>query len=549
MKHTPFLLCLILLCACSSDSDRLSTSDEALGTIHFPVSGNFDAQEHMERGVKLLHHMTYVEADKAFSAAIEADPDCVMAYWGKAMTIVHPLWPDIPNEARLKAGWELVEEGLIRNAKAGTAREGAYLETISAYFENGWEREEKDRLIDVDRAWNELRAAFPEDLEAATFFALFHLAPARFLPLDKSYRIQTTSGLIVEDVLRQVPDHPGALHYRIHAYDFPALAGRALDMCGLYGEVAPDNAHALHMPTHIYTRAGLWERSIDLNIRSAEAAQKQDIEAGGIGNDYLHALDYTVYAYLQRGQYEEARSIRDQILSHPGPYAAKNMKAGAYAFSAIPVRCALESQRWEEAALIEPGQPKWFAWDERYVSDQSLVYFARAIGSVRSGNLNAGKKAIELHKELADQISVKAPATYWDSRARAHQLASRAWLAFAEGRTDEALTLMRNSAEVEAATEKEGITPGDVLPTGELLGDMLMEMGRYEEALAAYQAVLESSPNRFYSLYGTGRAAEQKGDAKQAERYYRLLLNLAKDADAREIRLEHARAFILGRES
>ncbi|MCZ6672966.1 MAG: hypothetical protein O7C75_08505 [Verrucomicrobia bacterium] len=542
MKFIPIVLSVFLLCACSNKNGNQSAVGDQMGTIQFPVSGNDKARRHMERGIKFLHHMTYTEADKEFAAAVEADPDCAIGYWGRAMTIVHPVWPDIPNESRLRAGWELIKEARARSNK--TDREHAYIETLAVYFENGWEREEKDRLVELDQAWEKLQKKFPKDVEAACFFALFHLAPARFLPPDSSYRIQRQSGSIVEEVLKQIPDHPGALHYQIHAYDFPALAGRALEMCELYGEVAPDVPHALHMPTHIYTRAGLWDKSIELNLRSAEAARKLDAKAGGPGNAYLHALDYAVYAYLQRGQFKEAESVRDQALSVEGPYIGLNMFSGAFAFAAIPARCALEGQQWEKAAQLEPRQPEWFSWDERFIPQESMVYFARAIGAIRSGNLDSARREIKAHKQLADQIAENFPTTYWDAQAITQQLAVRAWLAFAEERGEEALSMMWEAAELEAVTNKEAVTPGEVLPAGELLGDMLTEMEQYEDAVSAYQAVLERSPNRFYSLYGTGRAAEADGDTKTATRYYELLLALTEDADPEQPRLQHAKSFL-----
>lgn len=544
MRYTPILLCVLLLCSCSKeiDGERGSAIEDQMGTIDFPVTGNDRARRHMERGVKYLHHMEYAEADKQFASAIAADPESAIGYWGRAMTIVHPVWPDIPSESRLRAGWELIEEARARGSK--TARESAYIETLAVYFENGWEREEKDRLVDLDQSWDALRMEYPEDLEAASFFALFHLAPARFLPIDKSYRIQRTSGLIVEDVLKQIPDHPGALHYQIHAYDFPALAGRALEMCGLYADVAPDVPHALHMPTHIYTRAGLWGKSIELNLRSAEVARKQDTEAGGLLGSYLHPLDYAVYAYLQRGQYKEAEKIRDQALSVEGPYLSPSKIAGAFALASIPVRCALEGQRWEEAAQIEPMQPEWFPWDEGFAPQVSMVYYGRAVGAIRSGSLDAAREEIVAHKKLADLIAVDFPGTYWEAQANTQQLAVRAWLAFAEDRGAEALPMMREAANLEASTNKEAVTPGEVLPAGELLGDMLMEMKRYKEAIPAYEAVLERSANRFHSLYGIGRAAESNGDAKMAKRYYQLLAELAVDGDPDQPRLKHAKTFL-----
>lgn len=544
MKYNIFLLTVFLLCACDRRDESQSQPGigNELGTIRFPVTGNEKAREHVERGVKLLHHMTYSEADVEFAAAIDADPDCAIAYWGRAMTIVHPLWPDIPSESQLKAGWGFIEQARSKGRKS--ERESAYIESLAVYFDKGWEREEKDRLIDLDRAWAGTKAVYPDDLEAACFFALFHLAPARFQPPDKSYRIQRQSGLIVEEVLQQIPDHPGALHYQIHAYDFPALAGRALEMCGRYGEVAPDVPHALHMPTHIYTRAGLWDKSIELNLRAAAAAERLDGEAGGNGAEHLHTLDYAVYAYLQKGRHLAARQLSDQARSLDGPFVGPNIVAAAFAFASIPARCALESGNWEAASRLEPRQPNWFPWDERFIPQESIVHFARAIGSIRIGNLDAARIEIESHRALAERIAQTFPTTYWDAQAATQQLALQAWLALEEGRSEEALELMRRSAQLEAVTDKEAVTPGEVLPAGELLGDMLVKLDRHEEAMAAYLEVLDRSPNRFNSLYGSGRAAEAHGDAATAKRYYKLLVELAADADPGDLRLERARAYL-----
>lgn len=559
MKGLPLLVCALApLCACSREKPTAAASSahdlavsqpspmgDQLGTVRFTVTGNAAAQRHMERGLKLLHHMTYAEADQEFAAALAADPDCVMAYWGRAMTIIHPLWPDAPNETRLHAGWEFVRTAQEHGAP--TPREAAYLATLATYFANGWERTEKERVIAADKAWAKLHAEYPDDLEAACFYALFHLAPARYLPKDGSYRTQLESGAIVEHILAEIPDHPGAQHYKIHAYDFPALAGRAVEVCGSYGTIAPQVPHALHMPTHIYTRRGQWAESIALNLRSADAALQLSANAGGLNVEYLHALDYAVYAYLQRGQYREAEAVRDKVLAFDGQYLPTNIAAGAFAFAAIPARCALEQQHWAEAARLEPRRPGSFPWDARFIAHESIVYFARAIGALRNGDATAASADIAAHAQLAAQIAAKFPKTYWDAQARTQQLAMQAWLAFAGGRSAEALPLMRDAAQIEATSDKEAVTPGEVLPAGELLGDMLVETQHFDEAVAAYETVLERSPNRFYSLHGVGHAAELAGDRTKAAEYYQRVVAVAVPDAPESARLQHAKAFLAAR--
>ena len=547
MKYTSVLLFSLIFCSCSrvETPDPVRAPEEQMGTIDFPVSGDTAVRRQLERGIQLLHHMTYDEADEAFSAAIEADPENAIAYWGRAMSIVHPVWPDVPSDSQLKTGWDFIEKA--RRAKTKTERDSAFIETLAVYFENGWERQEKDRLIALDRAWEDLQERYPKDVEAACFFALFHLAPARFLPPDSSYHIQRVSGSIVEEVLRKIPDHPGALHYQIHAYDYPALADRALEMCGKYSEVAPANAHALHMPTHIYTRTGLWEKSIELNLRSADAAKRKSQQNGGVGVNYLHALDYAVYAYLQRGQYEEAVDIQDTVMAEKGPFAGANLTAGAFAFAAIPARITLENQQWEQASQLTPRKPEWFPWDDRFIPQESMIHYARGIGAARSGNLPAAKEAIQAHAQLANKIAQSFPSTYWEAQSKTQQLAMQGWLAYSENRPEEAVRLLKQSAELESVTEKEAVTPGEVIAAGELYGDLLFELGKHSEAVQAYGRVLERSPNRFYSLYGIGQAAEAAGDTETASRYYEQLVHLGRDADKNSDRLSKAKSFLANR--
>jgi tetratricopeptide (TPR) repeat protein len=516
---------------------------DKLGTIHFDVTGSDAARERVVRGVKLLHHMMYLEADREFAAAIAADPDCAMAYWGRAMALVHPLWPDVPTDEELKQGAAYVQTGLARGRK--TPRETAYLHVMETYFKDAGQRGEPARLKALDEAWARVAGAHPDDLDAAAFSALFHLAPARFLPKDKSHRIQLTAGTILQRVLEKLPDHPGAQHYKIHAYDFPMLADRALEICDSYGTIAPDVPHALHMPTHIFTRRGLWEKSIEFNRRSAEAARKLGENAGTINGHYPHALDYLVYAHLQRGQYGEADTIRREVLAMTGPYLPSNRPTIAFAFAAIPARYALERQDWAAAARLQVRSPETFPWSDDFLYCDSIVHFARAIGSIRSGSLDTARRVIGEQDRLSRRISGLHPNSYWASQAETQLLAARGWLALSEGRHDQAVALMRRAAELEANTDKEAVTPGEVLPAGDLLGEMLLELGRSREALQAFESQLEVSPNRLNTLFGAARAAEQDGNREKATRHYNALLELAAQSDPGIQRVEQAKLFLL----
>jgi tetratricopeptide (TPR) repeat protein len=516
-----------------------------LGTIHFVVSGDAVRQEQVIRGVKLLHHMMYVEADRVFAATLREDPGCAFAWWGRAMALVHPLWPDQPDAAGLKQGADYVGSGLA--VAAITLRERAYLEAMAAYFLGDPGRDHATRLKALDVAWGRVAEQYPDDLDAAAFSALFHLAPARFLPKDKSYRLQLEAAAVIDGILRQIPDHPGALHYKVHAYDFPLLAGRALEVCDLYGSLAPAVPHALHMPSHIYTRRGLWAQSIELNERSAAEALKLAVANGTMNSHYLHAYDYLAYAYLQRGQYERVAELQARALALTGPYEATNWPAMAFAFAAIPARLALESRDWAAAMRLPLRAPVSFPWSDATLYCDSVTRFARALGAVRSGDFAAARRELAELETLHRRLAAAQPGGYWAAQAETQLLAVRGWLAFREGDNAAALAALRRATELEATVDKEAVTPGEVQPAGELLGELLEEMGQPREALAAFAAVLEVSPNRFHSLAGAAQAAEQAGEAARAADYYRQLLAVAAEADPANRDLEHARAFLATR--
>ncbi len=341
----------VALVACGDrPTDELATTTadsygEQLGRTDFPVSCSEAALPHVERGIALLHHMTYLGAENSFSGAVRADPECAMGYWGLAMSSMHPLWPDVPSEATLLEGLELLERAEAITDK--TDREAAYIAAAKAYFIDGTNRSEVERLAGFEVGWKRVHEDYRDDLEASAFYALALMATTQLIDPDLSVR--ASAGEIVEDVLARKPDHPGAHHYIIHAYDTDSFAERALETARNYGKVAPDVPHALHMPTHIYTRLGLWPESIEWNLRSAAAAQK-GLNAEIISSEYLHALDYLSYAYLQTGADEKAAQLRETVLSMQGPYGEMSRPVTAYALAAIPARYPLERREWADAA-------------------------------------------------------------------------------------------------------------------------------------------------------------------------------------------------------
>jgi tetratricopeptide (TPR) repeat protein len=509
------------------------TYGDQLGTVQFPVSCNEAASEHAERGLALLHHMTYDGAQAAFAAAAEADPNCAMSYWGQAMAIIHPLWSDPPSQANFERGTSLIYQAQARGPKS--ARENAYIAAVEAYYAQGRGPGEMPNLTAFEKGWRRVHEQFPQDPEAAAFYALAHMATAD--PEDKTYAKQKRAAEIAKQVLTQIPDHPGAHHYIIHAYDYPPLAENALEVARSYAEIAPAVPHALHMPSHIFIRVGQWPEAIEMNQRSAAAALEHPAD-GKLSMHYLHAQDYLAYAYLQRGEYANAQEIVAQVQGLDVPIQAHI--GSAYSLAAVPARFALERQAWAEAAALEPRIPRQFAWED-FPTMEAITHFAKALGAARSGNPQMARAAIDNLATLRDRAG--ADMAYWANQVDIQRLSALAWLAYEEGARDEALQSMQRAARMEAATEKHPISPGEILPAGELLADMLLAMGRHREAHAQYVAALERTPNRFNSLYGAGRAAELAGNNRQATHFYTRLVEVAAPT-ARRDRLEHATGYL-----
>ena len=515
--------------------DPANIYGEKLGTVIVPFSCSKASHDQAIRGLALLHHMTYEGARAAFVAVSKADPDCAMGYWGQAMTYIHPLWSDPPGESDFERGKALAAEAGIR---AKNEQERAYAGAVEAYYARGRNTTEAENLAAFAEGWRKVHERYPDDPEGACFYALALMATAS--PADKSYAKQKQSVQIVKGVLARIPDHPGAHHYAIHAMDYPPLAPEALAVARSYGEIAPEVPHALHMPAHIFTRLGLWQESIAMNRRSADAALKHPAD-GKISLHYLHALDYLAYAYLQRGEDAKAKAVLEELTALKGPYQPH--AASAYTFAAVPARIALERQQWATAATLDVQTPRDYPW-ETNPAMEAITHFARGLGAARSGDKEKARNAID--KLAALEKRAAETSGYWAKQIEIQRVSVEAWLAYLGGDKEEALTTMRKAAALEAATEKHPVTPGEVLPAHELLADMLFEMGRYREAQTNYQSALERSPNRLKSLHGAGRSAELAGDKGSAALYYGKLVEVVAP-DSELTQLQQAKVFLGGK--
>jgi len=360
----------------------------------------------------------------------------------------------------------------------------------------------------LSEAFEALAQLYENDDETQIFSALYLAASQQ--PTDRSLARARKAAAILETQFAKHPNHPGVAHYLIHSYDYPAIAKNGLPAAFCYAGIAPDSAHALHMPSHIFTRVGLWRESIATNAGSIAAASA-DNNAGSV----LHAMDYTVYAELQLGQDADADAMVKQsaALSDPG-------LASAYARAALPARYAVERGEWSEAAaLADPP-------DSKFPYTVSMTLFARAIGAARSGNPSAAEKDVARLADIAAKLKA-AGNDYWATEVTVQHLDAAAWIAFAGGKRDEALGLMRSAADLEDGSEKHSVSPGRILPARELFGDMLLESGRAEEALTAYETSLVNDPKRLRSFHGAAQAAVAAGNRDKARYYFGRMVDMA----------------------
>jgi tetratricopeptide (TPR) repeat protein len=506
-------------------SVAVAQQGEKLGKVEFPNSCSPAVQEKFLRGVAMLHSFYYSATQRAFEDVAAEDNSCAIAAWGYASILMsNPLQGIGASPKSADLAQAAIDKGRKMGAK--TQRERDYLEAVAAYYEDFANRPERARQLARAHAYEALAARYPEDDEAQIFYALY-LAGTQTAS-DQTYSAYLKAAGILEKQFAKHPDHPGVAHYLIHSYDAPPIAARGLPAARRYAVVAPDAPHALHMPSHIFTRVGAWTDSATTNRRSADAAQRSKDP-----DDALHALDYMTYAYLQLARDGDARKTFEEARTQAGINPAR--ATAYYALAAMPARYVVERGEWRDAAKLAPS-PSNFPFTE------AMTHFARALGAARSGDPAAAQMDIDRIAALRDRLK-SAKSDYWASEVEVMRLASVAWVALAQKKSDEALALMRQAADIEDRSEKNIVTPGRLLPARELLGDMLMELKRPAEALKEYEVSQEREPNRYRGLYGAGQAAAQSGNRDKARHYFGKLVESAGSGDLRP-EMEKARRYL-----
>src|ERR1700726_1674540 len=508
---------------------------QGLGRVHFETSCTPQAQEKFDRGLAMVHSFFYPDSVQAFTEAAAADPQCAIAYWGIAIShrpnpMILPLTTTV-----LKNGLEAVEKGKAIGAK--TERERDWLAAIEFYYKDYDKVDQTQRGLAYEKAMETVMQKYPDDSEAAIFYALALNETA--LHSDKTFANQLKAGAILEKIEAKLPDHPGVLHYLIHTYDYPPLAQRALDAANKYAGVAPAAQHAQHMPAHTYSMLGLWPQSVESNTKSRARAQEQAgrLWPGAAHPSEPHHLDFAEYALLQMGKEQDAKQLRDE--SSVVKKLGFEYLPSYTALAAVPARFALERQAWKEAAVLEPR-------GSQFPQAEAITYFARAVGLARSGDPAAAAREVENLKELRAALE-KADQSYWADQVEIQMLAASAWIAHAKGEKTEALKFMRAAADVEDSSEKHIAMENRLYPMRELLGDLLLEQQQPGPALTEYETSLESTPNRLRGLYGAAKAAEAASQPEKATAYFRKLVELTKDADTDRVEVREAKAYSMQR--
>ena len=519
--------------------DILLCGSGDFGDVSFAIDCKYNVRETFDLAISLLHSFEYAEAEKVFVKVIDSDPECAMAYWGVAMSIYHELWAP-PGPKELKKGTQLLE---IAESLNKSERAELYLDAIKIFYKD-WETiDHKTRELLYEKKMEQIYKSQNDDTEAAIFYALAITSAAD--PNDKSYSNQKKAGAILQKLFNKQPNHPGIAHYIIHTYDYPEIAETALNTARRYAEIAPASAHAQHMPSHIFTRLGLWQESINTNINSASSAvcYAKSVNPEANWAQEIHAMDYLVYAYLQQGDNEKVNEQNEYMKSIKKIFPLNHF-AIAYTANAIPARIALENRDWEGAINLELPTIE-FNWDN-FPWEKSILHFAKALGAARIGDIITAENELKIiqsfHKELIEMND--AQSAYKAGQVLIEIKTVEAWINLAKGNNDEAIALMKLASKLESETSKHPVTPGEVLPADELLGDMLLELHKPKEALIAYEANLKGHPNRFNGIYGAAIAAKQSGNIEKARDYFNQLIELVKDSNSSRPELAEAKTFV-----
>jgi len=528
----------LLAAPLAAQSDESSTRSLDLGAHPFESSGPPEAQEPFLQGLAALHSFFYDEAADLFREAQKVAPDFAMAYWGEAMTHNHPLWRQQDQEAALEVLGRLAPTPEERAAKVGSERERAYLEAVEILYGDGPKAER-------DEAYSEhmtrLAARWPRDYDAAAFYALSLQGLGR--EGDRGLQDRMRSAAVLERLFDRVPDHPGVLHYLIHAYDDPIHAPLGLRAAVLYARAAPAAPHALHMPSHIFVQLGMWDRVVASNIDAYQASVDWVKRRGhSRAKEDFHSLSWLHYGYLQQGRFDDA----DRQLAIIEEVAQETEEPWVRQYrNWMAARRVLESRGWESDDWQPLEVPEGADAAGPTGSSLAGMVFVNGFAAVERGDLEAARKA---HGRLVERLEgLEDPGSA--SRILAKELEALIRLAEGaeEGATDEGLALLEEAVALEEEMELPSGPVDPIKPAHELYGEVLLKLDRTEQAAEQFDRSLQRTPNRVWSLLGSARAAAALEDTTTARERYGLLAGIWQQADPKlESLVAEAREYVDG---
>lgn len=523
------LMLLNISFAAADEAHHHEVTAEQLGSVSFPTSCASTVQKQFERGVAWLYSFEYEQAETDFRQVAEADPECAMAYWGQAMSLFHQLW-DRPNKHDIARGAALLDQA--NKVQPKTQRERGYIQALTLFYSGDDPEEYRKRLEEYSEAMDKLRQDNPKDREASVFYALSLLSLSN--GKDPGLVLERKAVVILDEQLPGAPNHPGITHYIIHATDNPQLAPMGLEAAREYARIAPASVHAIHMPSHIFSRLGLWQDSIQSNLAALAVADR--MTGLHMGHHQIHSRDFLEYAYLQIGDDRSAKAQITAVMEIPKEsISAEYVDALQAAQMNLPATYALERRQWKEANAIAPDPTA-----PPYV--QAIAYWAHAVAAGYSRDAEAARAAME-QLQATIEATKKSNKSYLADEMETSVNEASAWALYAEGKGDEAVALMQKVAE-----KQDKVGKGETeIPAREMLADMLLDLGRDEDALREYETSLQTDPNRFNGLYGAARAAESAKQPEKANQYYAQLLKNCSTIKSDRPELAAARAVVAGR--
>src|SRR5687768_3210127 len=525
MSRALLLICLLAIGVAAQESQ--------LGRVEFPTSGSPQAQTHFLRGLAALHSFWYEEAVEAFRESTKVDPEFAMGYWGEAMTYNHPLW----SEQDPAAARRVLEK--IKETPKLTERERAYLKAVKVLFGEG---DKRARDTAYSAAMEKIYRAYPDDLDAAAFYSLSLLGLVN--SQQKSYRLQARAGAIALDVYQKNPNHPGAAHYIIHAFDDPEHAILALPAARRYASIAPEAHHARHMPSHIFLQLGMWPEAAASNEaawESSDAWMKRKKLSLNV-RDY-HSLHWLMYAYLQQGRYSKAEQLlklMKQVMSE-STYDNK-LRPGYYEnnYANMAAAFIVETERWDLANELFPVDKTPAPSDQTPGAGHKMHGAATPTDTVR--NSSAGRTLPTFIRAFSAAIRGSNDVPSGLSEIR--ELQVKAVIASLQNDHTKVIEMMKKATTLEEQSSPPSGPPSLIKPTHELFGELLLRAGKRVEAAAQFQTALLRQPNRARSLLGAARAAQQSGDPAKAAMIYLKFQQQWNQADEGLPELREARSFL-----